>query len=186
MGNTIYIEQHLKSKNNFVFADGSYQEEELKEILYSSNGDFKNENELRDHVFDNLEEVLNEKIYLKQKEFNLPRKCSRAQCRCRADIVASSSFSDCRRFVIECKLLKSHSIVELVQGIAQLQLYGMIYGTITSTTPRLVLICNKIDNYLIPFLKEFAPEVVVLIVNKKYIIKCQIQNKNIPPQELFF
>jgi len=151
------------------YEDGPYMENQIEQLIYHHT-DFKNESDLQSHIIDNIDVILGEQAYSVEKEIIYPPNRPRQRSKFRMDIVAVTEKS---HYLIECKAPSSNAVTSLVSGIAQLHLYGIVYQHVTGIKPVLVLACDKINEYLTHYMREYAKDVILLVVGKDYHLRMQ-------------
>lgn len=146
------------------FKDGPYRESDIKSLIYDYS-DFNNESELQAHVVKYLGEILEDRIISSHTEYVLPPNQPRQRSKFRVDIVVEGAVD---HYLIECKVPKYNGVVELIAGIAQLQLYSLVYEKCVGVRPKLILIADSINAFVTTYIDKFAPNVGLIIVGKDY------------------
>lgn len=148
-------------------ANGPYQESDIEDLIYDYS-DFNNESELQTHVVKYLNEILEEDIISTCTEYVLPPGQPRKRAKFRVDIVAVGAST---HYLIECKVPKYNGVVDLIAGIAQLQLYSLVYEKCIEVKPVMILVTDCINAFVTTYIKKFAPDVGLIIVGKDYHLK---------------
>jgi len=151
------------------YADGPHYEQNIKPLIYE-HSDFLNERELQKYFVEHVNDILEDKVLTINEEVSLPPNRCRKQSKFRIDIVA---VAEEKHYIVECKAVAENGVTALISGVAQLQLYGVVYEHLMKIKPTLIIACNKINEYLSMYMAKYAPDVVLLIIGRTYTVSYQ-------------
>jgi hypothetical protein len=151
------------------FADGPYSEPAISRLIYFHE-DFVSEKKLQAHVVAHIERFIGRKADTIIEEQSFPPNQSRKRAKFRMDVVATAGND---HYIIECKAPSANAVVSLVSGVAQLQLYSLVYQKVTGVKPQLILACSKINSFLSTYMAEHAKDITLFVVGKNYEARMQ-------------
>ncbi len=144
--------------------DGEHREIDIREELYK-NSDWESEKELQRIVAQNLDVILEKEITEVSEEVTIPCGVQRRYTKFRIDIEAKDRENNA--YLIEVKRPNWNAGTELISGIAQLQMYGLVYEQEYKIIPKLIIVTNRISSYTSAYLDRYAKDVQLIVVQGK-------------------
>jgi hypothetical protein len=151
------------------YTDGPYREKDLIPLIYD-HSEFATESELQSFVVSHANNIFGVNFDKIVTEITFPLNQPRKRSKFRLDVLAINGGD---HYLIECKVPASNSIVQIISGVAQLQLYGIVYESAHGIKPKLILVCSKINEYLSTYMQKFASDITLFIVGKTYTIEME-------------